>query len=304
MLYCLFYFCSLILISKAVCPNGSVTWQTNCFYFVKNETGFATAEIACNNLDAHLVSIHDAFVNVILGEEAVNYFHGSTETNFWIGADNLQSHGTWTWTDGTPFDFNDWNKGEPQNVSGFGCAALSMVDGTWSAQDCFKSKPYVCLLSPTNSTTITTTTVSTATTPLIKTTTTHIPSCPQGWSFYNFTGFCYSVFHNQNEIGAEQVCKREGGHLASIHSQKENDFIGNLPFQAGHIWIGLYTIDQNANWLWTDETLFDYSNWKSGEPNSPGIENCVEMDGSYPYTFNNVVCGKVYTNFVCKKLPS
>lgn len=97
-----------------------------------------------------------------------------------------------------------------------------MTDGTWSAQDCFKSKPYVCSLAPS-----TLTTTSTTTTPPVISTTTYTRSCPSEWSYFNFTGYCYNVFHNQNEIGAEQVCEREGGHLVSIHSQQENNFVGS-----------------------------------------------------------------------------
>ena len=50
------------------------------------------------------------------------------------------------------------------------------------------------------------------------------PSCPGGWSHFN--GYCYKLNQDTKSWGdAEAACQSEGGHLASIHSEDENDFL-------------------------------------------------------------------------------
>ena len=48
------------------CFNGSIEWQSDCYYFVANATGFAKAEFNCNKLGGYLTSIHDGYDNAFL----------------------------------------------------------------------------------------------------------------------------------------------------------------------------------------------------------------------------------------------
>ena len=55
----------------------------------------------------------------------------------------------------------------------------------------------------------------------------NITGCPAGWSF--FESNCYKVFTKTlSGEDAENYCQVEGGHLASIHSEGENDFVALL----------------------------------------------------------------------------
>jgi len=69
------------------------------------------------------------------------------------------------------------------------------------------------------------TTVSTSTTTTATTSgTTTIFSCPDDWEEYD--GHCYlEVLEEFMWIEAENECTLQGGHLASIHSQDEQDFV-------------------------------------------------------------------------------
>lgn len=65
-------------------------------------------------------------------------------------------------------------------------------------------------------------------------------------------------------------------------------------------------MDDNHEYHYTDDTPFDYKPWGFGQPDSPGIENCVELviDGCLTLktkTFNNVKCDMEMLTFVCKK---
>jgi hypothetical protein len=58
------------------------------------------------------------------------------------------------------------------------------------------------------------------------------------------------------------------GHLASITSQQEQEFIvANLPGVTIGYFLGGYQAN-NIDWLWTTSEPFIYSNWFSGEPNN------------------------------------
>jgi hypothetical protein len=60
--------------------------------------------------------------------------------------------------------------------------------------------------------------------------------CPGEWEL--FEGFCYLVVTNSAVWDkAEKICISKGGHLASIHSDSENNFIQSL-YSSTAIWIG------------------------------------------------------------------
>uniref|UniRef100_A0A914Y9Z5 C-type lectin domain-containing protein n=1 Tax=Panagrolaimus superbus TaxID=310955 RepID=A0A914Y9Z5_9BILA len=102
------------------------------------------AEISCIKLGGHLVSIHDAIIDALLAQEGGNHFHESTISDLWIGLTGMTPTGNWTWMDGTPLDFEEWAIGEPKNITGNNCAALSINDGFWRSESCFTTKPYIC----------------------------------------------------------------------------------------------------------------------------------------------------------------
>ncbi|TKR58751.1 hypothetical protein L596_030160 [Steinernema carpocapsae] len=106
---------------------------------------------------------------------------------------------------------------------------------------------------------------------------------------------------------ASQPAFRENGHLASIHSKVENDFVGRLVGSGSFYddpWIGASSPGKNNIFVWTDGTPWDYTNWYINEPNQIGWENCVEIylnDGDN-YRWNNVPCETPrFHVYVCKK---
>jgi hypothetical protein len=69
--------------------------------------------------------------------------------------------------------------------------------------------------------------------PLLTTT----PLCPAGWS--EFEAHCYLFSGNESRLiwpNAENDCIHRGGHLASIHSQAEQDFIFSI--STNYTWLG------------------------------------------------------------------
>lgn len=99
------------------------------------------------------------------------------------------------------------------------------------------------------------------------------------------SGQRYVLVPSTTWTGAEALAQSIGGHLASIGSFEENDFIlknfGNFNGQDRRLWIGFTDQDVEGDWQWSDGTPVTYTNWNGGEPNNAnGVEHYAEMLGS------------------------
>ena len=103
--------------------------------------------------------------------------------------------------------------------------------------------------------------------------------------FMGFQGACYVLLPEPTGANeAEEACVEAGGHLVSIHSQEENDYVGTLADMAatnpGRTWIGAigdgpvgdFCSGDAGLYEWTDGTPWDYENWRTAtsEPNGCG----------------------------------
>uniref|UniRef100_A0AC34F046 C-type lectin domain-containing protein n=1 Tax=Panagrolaimus sp. ES5 TaxID=591445 RepID=A0AC34F046_9BILA len=263
------YFLAIFLLKvKALCPAESFEWQTSCYFFHLNSSGFAAAEATCvQNNNGHLCSIHDGFTNSLLAQEADIYFHESTVTDFWIGLTNLMPGGNWTWTDGTKFDFSAWDSSEPKNATGNNCVTLSLSNGLWKADDCFKLKPFVCKIDKS----------------FYEPSTTSYPvyaNCTYPFTYFEPTHSCYGVGNWTDPLNwtqGEQYCLGYNGHLTSIHSYQEQDFLRALHYMLQQpIWTGAISYDGGIKWEWSDGTIWDYNPWSSDSP-SLNTSACGEL---------------------------
>jgi hypothetical protein len=86
------------------------------------------------------------------------------------------------------------------------------------------------------------------------------------------------------------------GHLATITSQEEQDFIATL-LGSSNRWIAGYQDPTSSppadNWHWQTSEAWSYTNWQPNEPNDyygPGVESCLLI-----YSFgkwNDVRCSE------------
>jgi hypothetical protein len=77
------------------------------------------------------------------------------------------------------------------------------------------------------------------------------------------------------------------GHLATVTSQEEMDFVLALLSQGSMYWLGGYQAPPSSlpaeGWYWLTAEVWSYTNWRSGEPNDyygPGTESCLEASTS------------------------
>uniref|UniRef100_A0A914PV11 C-type lectin domain-containing protein n=1 Tax=Panagrolaimus davidi TaxID=227884 RepID=A0A914PV11_9BILA len=263
--FLLFSICVIIIFSS--CPNGTVEFQNHCYFFETNATNFPNAELACNSLNGHLVSIHDGFTNAIITGQSGNYFHDSTTVDFWIGLNSLINPGNWSWTDNSSLGFHEWAPTEPKNLT-MNCGALTVKSGLWASDDCFKTKPYVCE----------TTTTPVSTTPFYPA----YMNCTEGWVYFEPTHSCYGhngySYQYGNWTAAEQYCESVNAHLPSIHSYDEARFLSTMVALITNVglWTGLYSNDNEVTWKWSDGSPVDYLPWGSGYPNR-NVSSCAYL---------------------------
>ena len=75
-----------------------------------------------------------------------------------------------------------------------------------------------------------------------------------------------------------------GGHLATISSSQENQFISGL--YPDRMWIGYTDRDVEGTWRWITNEPVVYTNWAGGEPNNAGNEDWAVINWSGP-TWND-----------------
>ena len=82
-----------------------------CYKFNPEKKYWKAAEEACNQAGGNLASIHSreelAFIETIADS--------SFSDMIWIGGE--RNGNSFRWTDGTSFDFDNWMKGEPDNLT-------------------------------------------------------------------------------------------------------------------------------------------------------------------------------------------
>ena len=111
---------------------------------------------------------------------------------------------------------------------------------------------------------------------------------------YNFVDRSGSWAEGEAECN-DQSWQGVQGHLASIHSKEENDFVARLAnFQ--RVWIGGTDIQSEGSWTWSDGSVMSYLHWSPDNPNNQhGNEHCMDILTSW----NDNNCNRAL-KFVCK----
>jgi hypothetical protein len=94
-----------------------------------------------------------------------------------------------------------------------------------------------------------------------------------------FGGHFYAAVDNRATwAGAKEYCERRGGHLVTISSKEENDFVLALAdgMEKQEAWIGLTDERKEGAWEWVTGEPGGYTSWSTGEPNNAGgSEDCA-----------------------------
>lgn len=92
-----------------------------------------------------------------------------------------------------------------------------------------------------------------------------------------FGGHYYQLITTETKYGqAELACEFKGGHLVTITSQAEQDFVYSLT-DGEDIWVGADY--QKGKWKWVTGEAFKYTNWNSGQPSNPTKSHYLQFWG-------------------------
>jgi len=133
-------------------------------------------------------------------------------------------------------------------------------------------------------------------------------ACKEGWEENGDHCYYFST-EKKNWFAAETFCQREGGHLASVHSNATNDFIWERLIRRGlnRHWIGGTDTEEEGVWKWTDCTPWNFTVWYEGEPKRL-LEDCLNVYKFHDQhehkdankKWNDYPCSKEQ-GFVCSK---
>ncbi|XP_065145813.1 ladderlectin-like [Paramisgurnus dabryanus] len=128
--------------------------------------------------------------------------------------------------------------------------------------------------------------------------------CPNGWTPFGVQ--CYKFFSQSvNWATAEKNCQSVDANLASVRNTLENNFLLNLVPATTRAWIGAHDGEIDGQWLWTDGSQFDFTNWCSGEPNNnSGAESCLEINFYTNRCWNDIYCANTMSYICAKPLRS
>ncbi|XP_059195139.1 brevican core protein isoform X2 [Centropristis striata] len=128
---------------------------------------------------------------------------------------------------------------------------------------------------------------------------TDVEVCEPGWE--KFQSFCYRHFaKRQSWEAAEQHCRMCGGHLLSVMTPEEQDYINDKYRE--YQWIGLNDRTIEGDFRWSDGNPLLYENWYKGQPDSYFLsgEDCAVMVWHDGGRWSDVPCN-YHLSYTCKK---
>ncbi len=134
--------CNGVLDDPAECPSCQDTTGPHGedYALCLDELTWDDARAHCQGRGQELASIHD---DPTWDHLTWGFMELSGTWESWIGLNDLDEHGTWTWTDGTDLDHDHWAGDAPVPEDfGFHCVTNS-VEGWWN-QPCDETRRFIC----------------------------------------------------------------------------------------------------------------------------------------------------------------
>ncbi|CAG5126378.1 unnamed protein product, partial [Candidula unifasciata] len=269
-------FPSNVVAPSAQCniTDGFQQFSTSCYKVVNESLSWQDAHVYCSSSKSYLATVMDGFDWAELYLLSYNFTDG-----VWIGLNDQESPGVYTWDSGYPVTYTRWAHHQPQEKLHEACVYMNYT-GLFHKGQCTEPRPFICRYD--------------ATPPQ------EIPLQPGDYcSISNFVqhgSVCYLQVLDKKftyEMAGRE-CELQGATLASVHNS-------SLTFSMAHgqgMWIGLRESD-NEGFSWEDSTVLDFTNWALNEPSWLGEtldQSCVVMfwDGHWA----NIGCDSTY-GFLC-----
>jgi hypothetical protein len=122
---------------------------------------------------------------------------------------------------------------------------------------------------------------------------------PGGWKHCLINGHYYRLTGWQMTWAeAERTARRYGGHLVSVRSAAEDDWLVSRFSSISDLWIGLSDEAHEGVWRWVSGEPATYFNWGPGEPNGGRNENYGLLNARGTKKWNDASGGNRYRGLV------
>ncbi|XP_069106329.1 perlucin-like [Argopecten irradians] len=118
-------------------------------------------------------------------------------------------------------------------------------------------------------------------------------ACPNGWTRHDDSCYFFMDIHETWQ-DASAHCEAFDAQLASIETQREDDFLRNHlvqlhahdPTSRVMYWVDGTDVSTESEWVWaySEEPILDYTHWCPNQPDNAGSnEDCLRLGkvGSY-----------------------
>ncbi|MEM9492765.1 MAG: C-type lectin domain-containing protein, partial [Myxococcota bacterium] len=221
----------------------------------------------------------------IIGTSEENDFVGALiQDPVWLGYNDLDREGMYTWVDGSAPGFESWAGTAPANESRD--CVIQDSGGIWDDRECGEMFAFVCECAPAQRAPAT-------------------PECMDNEDYETIlAGRRYQLLFDLDDSAmwqeAQQVCAADGAYLVAIADEYENGLLRGLGNGNRSLWIGYSDTDTESIWEWVNGVQQrEYEPWLPGEPNNfDGIEDCAELlvvpeAGQPGGRWNDVACDQL-----------
>lgn len=234
-------------------PADVFEYNGNIYAIYDEIIDWETAKDFCEKSGGHLVTINDAEENSVITEHAKQ----ANTKKYWIGLNDIENEGVFVWTDGDNSQYRNFNTGQPDNSEHLEhYVEITATGGYWEYGSWNDNKIYT-----------------------------------------TYTGFILEVEKEDLELSSKKVfnsnlyefnsislpysvakyyASLKGGHLVSINSDDENNFVADNALN-NSVWLGIEKV--NGVFKLTTGEKLKYQNWNDNEPdNQNGVENYAVID--------------------------
>lgn len=237
---------------------------------------WTAAEQIAQSKGGHLATINDAAENEWVRSTFAQF------TPVMIGINDAAAEGTFVWASGQPVTYTNWDAVQPDDAGGGEDYGVMQTNGTWiDVPDCSGVNNGEAVIE-----------VDTLT----------LPGIMAGPIRSPVTCHDYYLTQPGTWIETELKAQSLGGHLASINTPAENEWIrttfANFGGNPQAVWIGLSDHSTEGVFTWVDGSPVGYTNWNPGEPNDLGNEDYVAMNDSVTGGWNDAHSGEPHSGVI------
>jgi len=127
-----------------ICPCEYASFEGKGYFFCEEAIIWGEAREECETLREgyQLLSINDESENIWIHEREVV---ASSEAFWWIGLNDIDEEGEFSWVNGDEVFYTSWHDGEPNDSNGEDCTELKRFNNTnWNDVTCQANNYFIC----------------------------------------------------------------------------------------------------------------------------------------------------------------